>query len=125
MTTKRNSATLSRPSKTPTGKPRRTRLGRDLEIGLTEVLAHARGKKKIKSYKVQVPEAVDVAKIRHHMGMSQSVFADRFGLDVTALHAWEQNRRQPDRSARVLLTIIQREPEAVLRALNGSKHQSL
>ena len=38
---------------------------------------------------------------------------------VTALHAWEQGRRRPDRAARVLLAVIAREPEAVLRALAG------
>ena len=32
---------------------------------------------------------------------------------------WEQGRRVPDRAARVLLTVIDREPEAVVRALSG------
>ena len=43
--------------------------------------------------------------------------ADRFGLDARALQDWEQGRRVPDRAARVLLTVIDSDPEAVVRAL--------
>jgi putative transcriptional regulator len=69
------------------------------------------------SYTVTVPEHVDVASLRHRLGLSQAAFARTFGLDVTALHAWEQGRRRPDRAARVLLAVIAKEPQAVLRAL--------
>jgi putative transcriptional regulator len=119
MKTKSKSAPSSQKLKSTPPKSPRTKLGRDIAAGLTEVLAHVRGSVKLEGYKAQVPETVDVAKIRARLGMSQRTFAGRFGLDVTALHAWEQNRRQPDRAARVLLTIIQREPEAVMRALDG------
>jgi putative transcriptional regulator len=51
--------------------------------------------------------------------LSQSGFARAFGLDVTAIHAWEQGRRRPDRTARILLAIIANEPAAVRRALAG------
>jgi putative transcriptional regulator len=30
---------------------------------------------------------------------------------------WEQGRRKPERSARILLRIVEKEPEAVTRAL--------
>jgi len=69
------------------------------------------------SYTVTVPEHVDVAAVRQRLGLSQAAFARAFGLDVTALHAWEQGRRRPDRAARVLLAVIAKEPQAVLRAL--------
>jgi putative transcriptional regulator len=92
-------------------------LGRRLVAGLEQALAHARGELALPSYTVTVPEHVDVAKLRHRLGLSQAAFARTFGLDVTALHAWEQGRRQPDRAARVLLAVIAKEPQAVLRAL--------
>jgi putative transcriptional regulator len=92
-------------------------LGRRLVAGLNEALAHARGELELPSYTVTVPEKVDVAKLRHRLGLSQTAFAQTFGLDVTALHAWEQGRRRPDRAARVLLAVIAKEPQAVLRAL--------
>ena len=51
------------------------------------------------------------------MKLSRQQFADSFGLDVRAVQEWDQGRRVPDRAARVLLTVIDREPEAVIRAL--------
>ncbi|MGQ0663923.1 MAG: helix-turn-helix domain-containing protein [Pseudomonadota bacterium] len=64
-----------------------------------------------------VPKKIDVAAVRKRLGLSQRRFARSFGLDVSAIHAWEQGRRRPDRAARVLLHVIAREPEAVRRAL--------
>jgi putative transcriptional regulator len=98
-------------------KPRASALSRRLVAGLDDALAHARGQLELPSYTVTVPERVDVAKLRHRLGLSQAAFARTFGLDVTALHAWEQGRRRPDRAARVLLAVIAKEPQAVLRAL--------
>jgi putative transcriptional regulator len=41
----------------------------------------------------------------------------RFGFAIDAVQDWEQHRRMPDRTARILLTVIAREPAAVTRAL--------
>ncbi|HZR59426.1 MAG TPA: type II toxin-antitoxin system MqsA family antitoxin [Xanthobacteraceae bacterium] len=114
MPRKRKSASLSRRSKRKTSV-----LGRRLVAGLNDALAHARGELALPTYTVTVPENLDVARLRRGLGLSQSAFARTFGLDVTALHAWEQGRRRPDRAARVLLAVIAKEPEAVLRALAG------
>lgn len=55
--------------------------------------------------------------LRKRMKLSRRRFAARFGLDARAVQDWEQGRRVPDRAARVLLTGIDRDPEAVVRAL--------
>lgn len=94
-----------------------SRVGAEIVEGFREVLAHVRGEITLPSYEIEVPARIDVARVRAKLKLSQRKFADRFGLDVTAVQAWEQGRRQPDRAARVLLTIIDREPEAVQRAL--------
>jgi putative transcriptional regulator len=60
---------------------------------------------------------ISVAKIRSSTGLSQAEFAERFGFAVATLRDWEQGRRHPDRSARLLLRVIEVEPKAVLRAL--------
>jgi putative transcriptional regulator len=101
----------------PSSKPRRSALGRRMIAGLRDALAHARGETELPEYTVTVPERVNVAELRKALGLSQHAFARRFGLDVTAIHAWEQGRRRPDRAARVLLAVIAKEPEAVRRAL--------
>jgi putative transcriptional regulator len=92
-------------------------LGRRLITGLRQAVAHARGELELTDYTVAVPEHIDIARVRKAMGLSQRAFARRFGLDVTAVHAWEQGRRRPDRAARILLAVIAKEPEAVRRAL--------
>src|SRR3981081_376989 len=92
-------------------------LGRRLVAGLSDALAHARGEIELPSYTVTVPDRVDVANLPRRRGLSQSGFARAFGLDVTAIHAWEQGRRRPDRPASILLAIIANEPTAVRRAL--------
>jgi putative transcriptional regulator len=98
-------------------RPKHSALGRRLIVGLKEALAHSRGEINLPSYTVEVPEDVDVVAVRRGLGLSQAAFARTFGLDVTAIHAWEQGRRRPDRAARVLLAVIAKEPQAVLRAL--------
>jgi len=114
MPTNRKSAGSPRRS-----KARHSSAGRRMISGLREALAHARGELQLAEYEVNVPETVNVAALREALGLSQRAFARRFGLDVTAIHAWEQGRRRPDRAARVLLAVIAKEPEAVRRALAG------
>ncbi len=94
-----------------------TRFGRGLIAAMEEVLAHARGEITLPSRIVNVPGEADVRSIRARFKLSREKFAARFGLDHRAVQEWEQGRRQPDRATRVLLKVIEREPEAVERAL--------
>jgi putative transcriptional regulator len=68
---------------------------------------------------VHVPQKIDVKKIRTRLALSQEAFAGRYGFAVSAVRDWEQGRRKPERSARILLKIVEKEPEAVTRALAG------
>jgi putative transcriptional regulator len=68
-----------------------------------------------------VPDTVDVRAIRLELGLSQDAFAKRFGLGIAAVRDWEQQRRQPEQAARVLLTVIAHEPTAVDRALAAAQ----
>jgi len=43
----------------------------------------------------------------------------RFGLSPRTVRNWEQGIRHPEGPARILLQVIDREPEAVMRALRG------
>jgi putative transcriptional regulator len=67
--------------------------------------------------RVFVPTDVDVKAIRAKLGLSQGAFAARFGFSRSSVQDWEQKRRRPEASARVLLRVIEREPQAVERAL--------
>ena len=98
----------------------RTDLGREVEAALGEVLAHVRGEVELPCRIVDDPSAERIIALRKRMKLSRQKFADRFGLDARALQDWEQGRRVPDRAARVLLTVIDREPEAVARAIGSA-----
>lgn len=87
-----------------------------IQAGLNQALEHARGDKA--GVKVYRPEPVDVATLRHRVGMTQEQFAARFGVSVATLRHWERGDRKPRGPALVLLNLIHREPEAVLRLLD-------
>jgi putative transcriptional regulator len=60
---------------------------------------------------------IDVVALRGRMGMSQELFARRFGFPVATLRHWERGDRKPRGTARVLLQVIAHNPRAVLQAL--------
>lgn len=66
---------------------------------------------------LEIPD-VDVRALRHRLGLSQDGFALRFGFPVTTLRNWEQGRSRPDTASRLLLRLIEREPETVARVLD-------
>lgn len=67
-----------------------------------------------------VSSGPDVRVIRERLGLSQEAFADRFHLSLRTVQEWEQRRRVPEGPARVLLQVIERDPDAVERALINS-----
>lgn len=85
--------------------------------GLEEARAMEAGEVDDAAYRVHVPDEVDVRAVRKGLGLSQNAFAARFGFSTGSVRDWEQKRKRPEAAARVLLTVIQREPEAVARAL--------
>ena len=94
-------------------------LGGEIIVGLENAVRYAKGSKAgTVEHRVEVPTRVDVRSVRAKLGMSQQRFAERFGISTATLWNWEQGRRQPEGPARVLLTIIDREPKAVRRALH-------
>ena len=56
----------------------------------------------------------DVRLLREGYGLSQAKFASLMGISVATLRNWEQGRRSPEGSARVLLRVVAKHPEAVL-----------
>ncbi|MFI4939926.1 MAG: helix-turn-helix domain-containing protein [Burkholderiales bacterium] len=66
---------------------------------------------------VHISDAIDTARIRKKINMSQRQFATYFGVSVRTIQEWEQGRSSPSGSARAFLTVIDHEPDAVRRAL--------
>lgn len=86
--------------------------------GLGQAVEHAEGRANQAAFRVHAPEKVDVKSIRQELGLSQAAFAASFGLPKATVEDWEQNRRQPDTGSRLFLKVIQRDPDAVRRALS-------
>ena len=82
-----------------------------------QALAYATGEADTSQYGVHVPATIDVRAIRQKIQMSQEEFAQHFGVNKRTVQDWEQGRRRPSGPARALLVVIDREPEAVYRAL--------
>lgn len=59
-----------------------------------------------------------VKALRQRLGMTQTEFAEAFGLPVSTLRDWEQRRSTPDAPARALLRAIELEPETMRRLLS-------
>jgi len=88
-----------------------------IKAGLNDARGYLDGSTDKRRYRAHVPDTVDVKKIRARLGLSQQAFAATYGFALSAVRDWEQGRRRPERSARILLKIVQKEPEAVTRAL--------
>ena len=79
--------------------------------------------KKSPYYRHALPRAgtrasdTDVAATRGKLGLSQEQFAAAFGVSLGTVRNWEQGRRTPDGPALVLLTVIDKSPRTVLRAI--------
>ena len=88
--------------------------------GLDDALAYAGGdNSRGTAHQVKVTD-VDITHLREKLGLSQDRFATLFGLSARTVRNWEQGVRHPEGPARILLQVIDREPEAVMRALRGA-----
>jgi putative transcriptional regulator len=88
----------------------------DMKRGLEEVDAFLDGA--TAGYRVTLPAEIDVKSIRKRLKMTQARFSDTFGFSLDAVKHWEGGRRTPEASARAFLTVIARNPNAVIEALH-------
>ena len=86
--------------------------GEELIQSMKEALAHAKG---------DGPAIVHVhltpREVRKKVRLTQAEMAPLMGMSVSGYRKWEQGKRQVSGPAAMLLQIIAREPEAVMRAL--------
>ena len=102
------------------GRPPRADFGTRLIRAAHEAIAIARGEADPSTYHIHVPFDFDVRAIRLRTGLSQDKFAERFGFTRARVRDWEQGRSKPDGAVRAYLIVIDREREAVERALTAA-----
>lgn len=99
-----------------------SKAGESIIAGLKDAIAYGQGDlSRGRAHIVQVPDMIDVKAIRKRLGLTQVEFARRFGFEISSVRNWEQGRRRPEGPARVLLKVIEKEPEAVQRALAAAE----
>ena len=89
--------------------------GQRMIASARQALAFAKGESNVAI--AHIPDEIDSARIRKKINMSQSRFAAYIGVSVRTIQEWEQGRVVPSGAARAFLTVIDREPDAVRRAL--------
>jgi putative transcriptional regulator len=92
-------------------------LASSLREGLEEAIAWKNGEIALEVQVVDPMPAERVRAIRKKYAKSPRQFELRFGIPARTLTNWEQGRRKPDPASRILLKLIDTEPEAVERAV--------
>ena len=88
--------------------------------GLQEMHDHAQGKIELRSnYVSAVPPAEytadEIRAIRDRLNMSQGFFAEVIGVSKKTVESWEYGRGKPSGAAARMLTIADKDPEALKR----------
>lgn len=90
-----------------------TDFGQDLIQAMQEALAHVEGKGP-----AIVHAPVDPRVIRKKAKLTQEQMAPLMGMSLSGYRKWEQGTREISGPALTLLRVLEREPQAVIRALS-------
>jgi putative transcriptional regulator len=83
-----------------------SKLGKKLIAAANEGIAIARGEADPASYRLHVPDEIDVRAIRRRLGLTQEQFALSYGFTLPRVRDWEQGRSAPDGAVRAYLMVI-------------------
>jgi len=86
--------------------------GDDLIQSLGEALAHVKGEGT-----AIIHEPLNPREIRERAKLTQAQMAPLMGMSLSGYRKWEQGQRRVSGPAAALLRLIEKEPEAVKRAL--------
>ena len=96
----------------------------DLLESANEALAHAKGKRSLRTVVLPLPpepmDADDVRELRSRLEASQAVFASYLNVSKKLVQAWEAKRRTPEGAALRLLRLAEKAPELLLSGTTSS-----
>ena len=97
-----------------------SKAGKEIITGAKQALAYLKGDKtKERAYKVRNRD-IDVKAIRERLHMTQDVFSETFAIPLSTLKKWETNIRVPEGPTKAYLTVIEKNPHAVKKALHSA-----
>ncbi|VAX26307.1 Antitoxin to RelE-like translational repressor toxin [hydrothermal vent metagenome] len=88
-----------------------------IDKGLQEAIHYSKGKKI--GAKKYIPHHINVKKLRSRIGMTQTEFAESFGISLGTLRHWERGDRYPQGPALILLNLLEKDSEAILNVLHN------
>jgi len=62
-----------------------------------------------------------IRRLRHRLGLSQSAFAERYGIPLANIRQYEIGRVMPPPAVRAYLAVIEQEPETTAEAYRKSQ----
>ena len=95
---------------------KRTKLGLEIEAGLKEVLAHRQGKIALEGRVIEPMSAARVKEIVRKVANSPKDFERQYGVPARTIEGWEQGKKV-DVAGRILLRVIEKNPDAVEEAI--------
>jgi putative transcriptional regulator len=99
------------------------RLFRELMTSADEALAHAQGRRALRTTELPAPPkpmtAAEIRGIREQVNASQAVFARYLSVSTKLVQAWEAGRRTPEGPALKLLRIGEDNPKVVFAGARG------
>ena len=100
-----------------------SRVGDDLVEAFEEMAAYMRGEAEVDGYELPADMLTPdkIRAIRRSVASSTAAFEREFQIPARTIEAYEQGRRKPDAATRLLLRIIEREPDAARRAAAGGR----
>jgi putative transcriptional regulator len=96
-----------------------TELLNELKDSIRQMKAIEKGDLAPSRVRIVNPEN-EVAQARQELGLTQEAFAKLLDTPVGTVRGWEQGRRQPPPSAKVLMRVATKYPEQVLECAEES-----
>lgn len=93
-------------------------------VSLEQAVAIARSRSRGQK-RWPAPRGVEIKKLRERLGLSQSEFARRFGIDLASLKNWENERRIPEQGNCLLLKMIECDAQAVQTLVDRAESKTL
>jgi putative transcriptional regulator len=89
-------------------------IGNTIEDMLNAGLGTSFSEKELKDFNVKIPDidisSTQIKEIRKKTHLSQSVFAKLLNVSPSSVRQWEQGKRRPTGSTKVLLDLMKRKP---------------
>ncbi len=82
--------------------------------------------KELKSLGIEIPKveinAKDIQEIRSRINLSQSVFAKVLNVSPSSVRQWEQGKRTPSGSTKILLELLRENPNILNYRIESSSY---